>query len=1327
MKDNKNESFHLPVLRKVQEGKNEFYVVEYLGIEYKIKLYDFQKARPVPTTLLCHAVYLPDGVILTQDYSEFLSEFYKVGESYPFKVVSVHTANRPPYYKVRDKNGLSFRLIDYGMTRLHEHEDITCKVTNLDGYRLRLKLQMKKDSSLLPFFSVENLADAVEDKQLARYMRYSLKYSKDWEFIASSYRERRGEWVLRLLSFIEREFDPSVISDEKRLHRILKALTKLSLYLLEGSSYLKNLDDIKRRKTRDKLENYVRRFSTLSDAISIVREGRDIDEINIILSKMKNSGYLYNPEEKLALMIAIFTLRPDIVDQNMSIILEIITEGNHTNWMQEPFRSAFLRQLNFYVKLAKEKADRASYDDMKGRELLRKMIQALAIRSLMSDRYTDSDIQLDRAALFRYLTFENINIGLNLLDKAFLCVTDSIDSSVDYDWEDVTDLKRLSLKMAKGSESVKTAVTSQIFEGNTVALNIVGDKIHLSPLSHRKNIRPVLPSDMLPWHSIQIYADKKAPTVAEDERSLSKLHRFWHDMELYLQNPTSGLSDISIEKDETYPPEKGDVVDIVIDGLSPDGRNFACHTVDSHIVGSGFISLQNICRYVNWPQNPSIFRNENGQQYILRAEVINTYGPDTAEFSLMPCISEYLDGLEYNYQMECMVLTSVPNYRDKYGNIGKAYIGFSSEGDSVVAQFEGSDPQLSPGNFIRVSLNYINNRYSQAVCNIIESHVTPKEYFDRQKAFEEFILNYSHGNVVEIVEEDEEDEDEIQLTPMDSEYLRELIRIVDRVASMEKEQVKMFNYLSFCRLMALLLNDEELANYYSRRTEFLRSLETFVNSGYINLENLKIDEEGYMDYPEIRMRARQMRVLSYLDHPEKNDNLWDIIRTDDTETTVALAKLALLSNMSMEFKLSGEVRDRVNKEMSHLLKIEVKLPDLISFGEEESQELEFKSSYLYDQSFKYNPEKQAAHIMERICGFLNTRTGGSLYIGVNNHGFASGLEEDMKSLWFKGNGTRDKFDLKVRNDIRLMLGSVANDCITTEWIDAKGKDVYRIDIKPCAYPVKFNDCYWIRQGTSTYAHDFDAYNKIVTARRNNPEPAVPEEKSGEAPIATPEEPTSPISPEHTVVPATAAIQAAPSDERPSEGGNNTYFAGTLRSNSRNDWEENFIPSKFHINILDNFQYDITETTNWETDRYIAVHPEELEGDVALVYADGKAIRIPVADFANKEFDKRYARYKDEKLIFASVGMPTDTLMIVYDCGGKKTARIEPLSEIRQGSMTDTPEALTSGDFDSVVRCEIIPLSKTVKLKPLQNISRNKSGNGLSAPVLNALSNIGINL
>ncbi|MDE6339462.1 MAG: ATP-binding protein, partial [Muribaculaceae bacterium] len=66
----------------------------------------------------------------------------------------------------------------------------------------------------------------------------------------------------------------------------------------------------------------------------------------------------------------------------------------------------------------------------------------------------------------------------------------------------------------------------------------------------------------------------------------------------------------------------------------------------------------------------------------------------------------------------------------------------------------------------------------------------------------------------------------------------------------------------------------------------------------------------------------------------------------------------------------------------------------------ESQTVECKTSLGFppDNNMQPNPSLQSANIFKGICGFLNSSIGGTLYIGVNDQGYVTGLSQDLRYL-----------------------------------------------------------------------------------------------------------------------------------------------------------------------------------------------------------------------------------------------------------------------------------------------------------------------------------------
>lgn len=1347
-------SYQLPVTDIVEDGKKLYYVVVHDGVEYKIRLYDFQKSLPRPESILCLARAVQDnGIILVQDYAQFLGKFYETGAVYPFKVVSVHTSQPNGYYNICDKNDFRFRLIHNGSPALIPHQNINCRVESIKGGRMRLRLVADDSRPHLKFISLSSLADASGHYKAARMLAWVFRRGSSsgsyFANAANAYAENNGEWIMLTLATVHELLDNGT---DLRMNgvEILDAVIDVCLYLLEGSDFLSEFDDENRTKLQHSLECYVAKDEILRKALILMKDGRDETYVTDIITKMRQSGYLYNPGEKLALMMAIFTLRPESLDSNMSHIVEIITGGKQRNWMLEPFRSAFLMQLDYYVRLTKDRADRTSNDDSAGRELLHKMQIVLALQLLMSIPGEKSDLDVNRAALYRYLTFDNIHLAPDLLDKAYIAATGNSPLQLDFGWRDIKDPLQLSHRMLESFGNSMPDFKPQVFEGNGAVLHMMASSITIMPASRSAHMRAALPVGLLPWHNIQIWSNSKILQPSLSETSLRRLSDFWTAIENDLFDWHETSSTVGRRR---HLPHTGEEVEIIVDAISDNGQILFCSVVDEFHSGEGYLPIRNVVQFNIDKLSLDYFNDDNGNPFKFKAVVEYIDSDGVPVFSMLSGIRNFIDSqMEAGDIVTCIFLDKTTNFICKERNYPhEAFIGLTEFGESVACPVDRIFDSGEINLYSSAEVEFIELSHSgQMVCRFLRMEAE-NHPFTKNEAFANLMFSYNgfcfpNGeDRVALLEDEDED---LHLDSIDINSVRELIRIIDRVATLEKDSVKMYNYLEFCRILGRLIGDSTVADYYSRRLGFLERLQVFIDSGYINVDAIDTEEEGFADYPLIQMRTRQLKVLSCLDHPEKNDRLWEVVKNEQVADTVKLAKLALMSNMAMEFRLSDDVRERVNREVSDLLKIKVKLPELVSYGDE-SQEVEFKSSYICPgYSLKVDMEAQRDHILQRLCGFLNSASGGTLYIGVNNFGFASGLESDLRHPLF--GGSRDKFDLKVRNDIRLFLGGAANECVSSHWEKAGAKDIYVLRIRPLRpASTDLKGIYWLRQGTSTYPLSKNELNDVVRTRTNPTPPsdkthsllssshaapaipvagddALPKAHEADAAASSPMHAAS--SPAVTSTRHTNRTESTPADESyliPEMTDKVSY--GRLRRNITHDWEEDYVVPEFFIHLNDDGTYCLSKEVSYATDNSLAIQQSEMDSLAVFVYRDGRVITVPLEELNEKQFDKNYKRYQSEHPIaFASVGLQADKLLLVYQYGNNRYGRFESLSSLRKGNLLDEPLPVTSADFDRLVYCDIVTEQESLKARTLHKVSFSSLGKDISEnPVKGLLESMGL--
>ena len=125
---------------------------------------------------------------------------------------------------------------------------------------------------------------------------------------------------------------------------------------------------------------------------------------------------------------------------------------------------------------------------------------------------------------------------------------------------------------------------------------------------------------------------------------------------------------------------------------------------------------------------------------------------------------------------------------------------------------------------------------------------------------------------------------------------------------------------------------------------------------------------------------------------------------------------------------------------------------------------EFKSTLRVNLHTGQKDNAMEHSVIKTINGFLNSREGGTLVIGVADDGSALGLGNDLFE-------NEDKMDLHLGNLISAQLGTTTMLNIKPSFHDYKGERIFLVDCKPSKVPVylkKGNDEeFYIRAGGSS--------------------------------------------------------------------------------------------------------------------------------------------------------------------------------------------------------------------------------------------------------------------
>jgi len=147
----------------------------------------------------------------------------------------------------------------------------------------------------------------------------------------------------------------------------------------------------------------------------------------------------------------------------------------------------------------------------------------------------------------------------------------------------------------------------------------------------------------------------------------------------------------------------------------------------------------------------------------------------------------------------------------------------------------------------------------------------------------------------------------------------------------------------------------------------------------------------------------------------------------------------------------------------------------------EGNTIEFKSTLRVSLHTGQNDPKMEHSVLKTIAAFLNSKEGGTLVIGVNDHGVALGLDADKFP-------NEDKMNLHLVNIIKSRLGQSSMLNIKLHFESLQEKRVLVVDCAPSGVPIYLKDSkdeeFFIRAGASTAALSPSEMNVYIKQRFN---------------------------------------------------------------------------------------------------------------------------------------------------------------------------------------------------------------------------------------------------
>lgn len=190
--------------------------------------------------------------------------------------------------------------------------------------------------------------------------------------------------------------------------------------------------------------------------------------------------------------------------------------------------------------------------------------------------------------------------------------------------------------------------------------------------------------------------------------------------------------------------------------------------------------------------------------------------------------------------------------------------------------------------------------------------------------------------------------------------------IIDAKATLEEDKIKAYNYLNFCRLLAIMLDSKERTSYYDSRLTLLEVLNDFATLDKVDINKIEHIAEKEPELFErnaiLRHDFMQLRIIGCLDSEEHYEDLyrWSCL-TEDPHLQ-QLASLVLSHNFVKKSGLLTQAGDILDK-IRALLKLHKSSSNKKNYGKEDFH-TEFKTSIIYPETLC---EWMCRHKPSRLC------------------------------------------------------------------------------------------------------------------------------------------------------------------------------------------------------------------------------------------------------------------------------------------------------------------------------------------------------------------------
>lgn len=1086
-----------------RDGSRWYYVVDIDGVEYDIKMYDYQKPLPQPDSITCIISNDPffDGrKKVKQDLVPIIAAQYKVGEVYTFKVRKSRTGLG--LNAVSDE-GFEFILENPKKKRYEERQSIECKILSINGTKVITTEVEKKTSAVLStnsFISPATIAQVVAGAnvppEMQRWFVRLFEYSSEFGRARQLLEIEAQEWLPEALKVIEEKM-PHWVSRKALAHvkkvDLLVEFERLCVEVVERSNIFgDDVDNADMFRTR--MAGVIDVTNECLSALRKINDGTIYSYAQDIITSLGRTGYIYEPQRRLHVLMRAMTIEPALLNKYIEPMLNTLSMGKKSNWDREPLRSAIVWFLSNLTELYASKADNVM--DIKlgvNRQTIDNMVKAIGMTLLMdTENVNNHHVLLARLCRYTSLTDDRLSY---LIEKAYAYLFGNLPKSLPFSWNEIRQSSHVLGYLLNQAPMPSVTQEPLWHEGPAGRIQVVNRTVSLYPLERNVKFHNALPTDMTCWRKMKVFTmghefDKPTKANVED---LTTLKRMWRSAE-------DTLLDGEVDDKQPQGSARGKKMlatvgdDVLIRITYREAENdekgnprFHCVIVSDTTMGEGAISPCNIVRYYSYYTQVEDFRDEKGRPLLLHARVTGELPNGQLTFDLLEfAISKVNDNLSVGDEVLCIMTISTP-YHDR--------LLITETGYSLKIPARDNCPDLKKYDLAWVEITKI---YPDGnIDGTFLEQADPDEHLTDRECLRNLLVSISEG-VYEDKENDEDeegesDEDDDQEQNLESSEADELIKLFDRQSVVSVKRADAFNLLGMARLMALVEGNNQKADEYLERMTFLQLMQQYETNQVIEAEEVESHYRRYneliKDNSDFQEQIIRLFCISKLSDREALEELNDLAKQYANSLTGDVARLAVAHNLIIGDPELNEARKMLRNKINNLIGVTIRDDtDRQSLGEE-SATVEFKTSMVIppDNNMRVDRERQTNKLLQVVCGMMNNQ-GGRLYVGVNDFGIAQGLTADFTefagSERYDEQKCRDTMDRYFLTNIRQHISEEASVSVKSSFMEHEGRSVYVVDVEPTNYVAAVDGVSYRRCGTATNRMSNDEIAKVKDLKKN---------------------------------------------------------------------------------------------------------------------------------------------------------------------------------------------------------------------------------------------------